>query len=295
MDTPQLRKARGAFFTPPEISRYVAEWSVRKAADRVLEPSCGEAGFLVEAGRKLESLGVPPLLLGDQLCGVEIHEASAGEAAAVLKAAGLHANIHIGDFFEHRPAELFDALIGNPPYVRYQQHVGDARAKSLEAALAQGVRLSGLASSWAAFVVHAASFLKPDGRLGLVLPAELLTVKYAAEVRRYAVLVGLFFLDQGAEQDGTTKRRSTFTNAHARMRLFTGRDDPAGRDEQYERLYLALLDAAHATTRVRVFEAGKPNKPVPMEQLLDELVELVAERNPDFYEAVEGGLVSVNS
>jgi adenine-specific DNA-methyltransferase len=47
------------------------------------------------------------------------------------------------------------------------------------------VRLTALASSWAAFVVHAASFLKPEGRLGLVLPAELLTVKYAAPVRRF--------------------------------------------------------------------------------------------------------------
>src|SRR5664280_613863 len=41
-------------------------------------------------------------------------------------------------------------------------------------------------SSWAAFTVHAAEFLRPGGgRLGLVLPAELLTVNYAAEVRRY--------------------------------------------------------------------------------------------------------------
>ena len=45
--------------------------------------------------------------------------------------------------------------------------------------------LTNLASSWAAFTVHAALFLKPGGRLGLVLPAELLSVNYAAELRRY--------------------------------------------------------------------------------------------------------------
>ena len=33
--------------------------------------------------------------------------------------------------------------------------------------------------------MHAALFLKTGGRLGLVLPAELLTVNYAAEVRRF--------------------------------------------------------------------------------------------------------------
>jgi hypothetical protein len=42
-----------------------------------------------------------------------------------------------------------------------------------------------LTNSWAAFVVHASQFVKPDGRLGLVLPAELLSVNYAAQVRRF--------------------------------------------------------------------------------------------------------------
>jgi hypothetical protein len=111
----------------------------------------------------------------------------------------------------------------------------------------------------------------------------------------YAVLVGLFFLDQGAEHDHTKKRRSTFINAHARMRLFTGRNDPAGRDEQYERLYLILLDARQPKIGLRAFEVGKLEEEVSMARVMGTLVELVAERNPDFYEAVEGKLISVNA
>ena len=70
----------------------------------------------------------------------------------------------------------------------------------------------------------------------------------------YAVLGGLFFLDKGAAHDQTKRRRSTFLNAHARFRLFAGREDPGGRDEQYERLYLVLLDAssAHAPNWTRM-------------------------------------------
>lgn len=45
--------------------------------------------------------------------------------------------------------------------------------------------MTGLASSWASFVVHSALFLKPGGRMGLVVPAELLTVNYAAPVREF--------------------------------------------------------------------------------------------------------------
>jgi hypothetical protein len=111
----------------------------------------------------------------------------------------------------------------------------------------------------------------------------------------YAVLIGLFLLDQGAEHDHTRKRRSTFINAHARMRLFTGRSDPAGRDEQYERLYLILLDASRPRVSLRAFEVGKPEEEVPMDGIMDTLVELVAERNPDFYEVVNGKLISVNA
>ena len=55
----------------------------------------------------------------------------------------------------------------------------------LEAALKQGIRLSGLASSWAAFVIQASLHLASDGRLALVLPAELMSVNYAQEVRRF--------------------------------------------------------------------------------------------------------------
>lgn len=56
----------------------------------------------------------------------------------------------------------------------------------------------------------------------------------------YSVLVGFMFLDKGAAEDDTDRRRSTFLNAHGRFRLFTGRNDPSGRDEQYEQMYLVV-------------------------------------------------------
>ncbi len=178
------RKVRGAFFTPPELSRYLAEWAVRGPDDLVLEPSCGEAAFLLAAGERLTALrGAPPRR--GQLAGVELHAPSAALSEKLLAAAGLPVAVTTGDFFGFRPRACYDAVIGNPPYVRYQAFSGAARATSREAALAQGVRLTGLASSWAAFVVHAALFLRPTGRLGLVLPAELLSVNYAAEVRSF--------------------------------------------------------------------------------------------------------------
>lgn len=181
----QLRKARGAFFTPPELCDYIVEWAIRDSSDDVLEPSCGEAAFLLAAGARRDALGAARGDADGGLHGIELHEDSARAALALLNAKGYDASVEVGDFFDTDPVPQYDAVIGNPPYVRYQDFTGEPRARGRAAALRAGVPLTGLASSWAAFTVHAALFLKLGGRLGLVLPAELLTVNYAAEVRRY--------------------------------------------------------------------------------------------------------------
>ena len=181
----EARKGRGAFFTPPELSRFMTEWALRSAQDIVLEPSCGEAAFLLPAARRLRALGTLELSMSGQIHGLDIHRDSVAEAGRLLACEGFSARLEVGDFFERAAQPTYDAVIGNPPYVRYQNFSGAPRLAALEAALHQGVRLNRLASSWAAFTVHASAFLKSDGRLALVLPAELLAVKYAAEIRRF--------------------------------------------------------------------------------------------------------------
>jgi len=184
-DTAQLRKERGAFFTPPEICHFLVDWAVRSKTDTILEPSCGEAEFMLSAASRLRLLGGTASQSRTNLQGIEIHEPSAGAAMQILQKAGFDCDIRVIDFFDVPARPIYDVVLGNPPFVRYQQFSGSARAKGLEAALAQGVRLTLLANAWAPFVVHASQVLKPQGRLALVLPAELLTVKYAAEIRRF--------------------------------------------------------------------------------------------------------------
>lgn len=183
-DTADLRKARGAFFTPPAITRFIAEWAIRDAQERILEPSAGDAAFMVAAVHRLRELQpspeAPPVVEG-----VEIHAHSAQTAINRVVEAGGTPKIVVKDFFLVEPRQDFSAVIGNPPYIRYQDFRGESRAHSRAAALKAGVALNGLASSWAAFTVHSALFLEDGGRLGLVLPAELLSVNYASVVRRF--------------------------------------------------------------------------------------------------------------
>lgn len=149
-----------------------------------MEPSCGEAVFLVSAGRRLAALGVA-VPSADQLQGVELHAESVARARALLEGASLRSTLTVGSFFDLAATNTFDVVVGNPPYVRYQGFSGEARSRAQQAALAQGANLTGLASSWAAFLVHAAGCIRPDGRLGMVVPGELLNRNYAAEVRAF--------------------------------------------------------------------------------------------------------------
>lgn len=228
IDITELRKARGAFFTPAELVEFLAEWAVRGPGDRVLEPSCGEAAFLVAAAARLHALrGRAPL--AEQMQGLDIHAASVKGAREILHDLGFSAKLATGNFFDRKAEPGFDAVIGNPPYVRYQNFTGEDRAKSKRAALAQGVRLDGLASSWAAFVVHAAAFLKPEGRIALVLPAELLSVNYAAPVRR-------FLMERFSE---------------VRLVLFEGRVFPGVLEE----VVLLLAEGQGPTDHCKLYEA----------------------------------------
>ena len=184
LDSRDARKARGAFFTPPSVAKFIARWAVQDGTSAVLEPSAGDAVFLVEAVRRLSELSDENAEL-PQVNGVEIHAASAQVALERVASAGGRLSIKVSDFFLVEPEAAFDAVIGNPPFIRYQEFSGDGRRRAREAALRAGVALSGLASSWAAFVVHSTLFLREGGRLGLVLPAELLSVNYASPVRSF--------------------------------------------------------------------------------------------------------------
>ena len=65
-DTLEIRKARGAFFTPEGITRHLAEWGISSANDRALESSAGEAAFLNAPVVRLRDLGADtPHVYGD--------------------------------------------------------------------------------------------------------------------------------------------------------------------------------------------------------------------------------------
>ena len=164
------RKRSGAFFTPQDVARTLATWVLRRPSDRLIDPSCGDGQFLA---------------LHRNSVGIEQNPASAQSAIA----AAPWALVHKGDFFAWaaETPERFECAAGNPPFIRYHNFAGAVRKRALDLCAANGATFSGLTSSWAPFLVATAMLLKPGGRMGFVVPAEIGHAPYAAPLLEYLV------------------------------------------------------------------------------------------------------------
>ena len=167
--TPTAEKLRGGYYTPRPIAEFLAEW-VGKAGPRLLEPSCGDGAIL----RALAAVG--------DVTGVELEPDEAEKAAAAAPSASVVA----ADFFEwFSPGQWdkWDGVAGNPPFIRFGNWTEPTRGLAFDVMRSVGMRPTKLTNAWVPFVVASALATRPGGRLGLVIPAELLQVTYAAELR----------------------------------------------------------------------------------------------------------------
>lgn len=149
--------------------------------------------LLQSAFEALIEKGAKPSQAAGFLHGVEIDECESGKAVNRMKALGAKSTmfvVHTGDFFAYCKAHLndkrlFDAVIGNPPFIRYQNFLEEQRVPAFELMAKAGMKPSRLTNSWVPFIVASSFLLNEKGRLAMVIPAELLQVNYAAELRQF--------------------------------------------------------------------------------------------------------------
>ncbi len=167
---PHDAKTLGAYFTPETVADALVRWAVREPGDLLLDPSSGDGRFVA---RHRNSVGI------------ERDPASVVEASDRAP----HATVVHGDFFAWASADRrrFDCAVGNPPFIRYQRFCGATRQVALDYCRRVGVIFSGLASSWAPFIVAAASKLRAGGRIAFVVPAEIGHAPYATPLMEYLV------------------------------------------------------------------------------------------------------------
>lgn len=123
-----------------------------------------------------------------KIYGADIDGAAADWAAHLISRGVPPGNLRATDFLALTPGKELPqvaAVVGNPPYVRHHRMLAVTRHRAAAAAEAAGAPLSGRASLWAYFVIHACRFVKPGGRMALLLPGAVLQADYASAVLRY--------------------------------------------------------------------------------------------------------------
>ncbi|MGE3539175.1 MAG: N-6 DNA methylase [Candidatus Tectimicrobiota bacterium] len=180
-------KSQGFVRTPPFIAALLARWALRSPTDHVLDAGFGEGVFLLESAKRLLALGTSTPHLGTQLHGVDSHPDAVEGLLRAFRSYGLPTDLPgvlAGDFFETDFPPV-DVLIGNPPYVRrwWQKDVDALQVIAGQGQEAQPFsRLTDLACY---FVIYGARFLKPGGRLALIVSDSWLDMRYGTAFKAY--------------------------------------------------------------------------------------------------------------
>lgn len=234
------RKLRGGYYTPAPIAEFLVSWAIRDPGDRVLEPSCGDGAFVEPSMRVLGDRG--------EIVAVELFE----EEASKVRSSHPTATVVVGDAFQwwltNGQDATFDAVVGNPPFVRYQDFPEAQRELAFQLMRAEGLKPTRLANAWLPFVVLATRALRDGGRLAFVLPAELLQVGYAAELREYLTR-------KYAELHIVTFRKIVFDGIQQEVVLLLGERQ----DCESARMRVLELDAANDLAGANL-EAAPPTK-----------------------------------
>ena len=185
MEEVTSEKLRGAFYTSPALvqaclNRIVALLDTHQSI-RVLEPSSGDGAFV----RGFQPYVVRREITNPHLTCIELMESEAVSCREALKNCRLDGNVIHSSFFPWMDNNnfAFDAVVGNPPFVRYQFVPENDRLLAEWLLRARGKELQGVSNLWIPFVLLSLDLLREGGAFALVLPSELLSTISGGQVR----------------------------------------------------------------------------------------------------------------
>jgi adenine-specific DNA-methyltransferase len=178
------QKLRGGYYTPPDLAALLTRWVLDGRPARILEPACGD-GIFFDALSRLDHAGLRAV------SGCERDPAEAQKARQRGRALRpVAVTVHGADFLEWAQPRLanapaYDAVLGNPPFIRYQYLDAGQQQRAEQTFRALGLPFTRHTNAWVPFVAASLALLRPGGRLGMVVPAELLHILHAGSLRRF--------------------------------------------------------------------------------------------------------------
>jgi len=227
------RHQLGQFYTPKPIAELITKWCIRSPDDRVLDPGCGSGTFLVETYKRLAELKlkkpysqikhIPEDVhrqILRQLYGVDINEFPAHLTAMNLAMKNVRTPspeiyVFVRDYFTIKPGQHvlapykvktpegerqievvfkdFDAVVGNPPYTRWDDISNTVRRNIISSVgdllkkydlLPQTGRRGAEYTMVVFWAAHSIGFLKEGGRLGMIVSDSWLQTAYGVRFGR---------------------------------------------------------------------------------------------------------------
>jgi predicted RNA methylase len=176
------RNKWGQFATPPDLARSLAHYARTLHAAgpvRFLDPAVGTGSFFSALTEVFFPDGIR------DAAGIELDPLFAGTAADLWGGEGLR--VIEGDFTKQTPpAQRFNLVLTNPPYVRHH-HLAGAEKERLKAQLARSLHLeiSGLAGLYCYFLLQCHDWMEEQGLAIWLIPSEFMDVNYGVTLRRY--------------------------------------------------------------------------------------------------------------
>ncbi|GAA3810403.1 HsdM family class I SAM-dependent methyltransferase [Nocardioides panacisoli] len=194
------RRARGAFYTPPDLVAWVLDRALEPGTTRVLDPACGTGHFLVAAARRLGVRAVHGSDLDAEAVRIARLRLAAEDPS--VPAADIERQVRVADGLTAWEGERFDAVVGNPPFL------GQLRRRTATAGpSAHG--LGAYTDTSAVFLHRALDLVRPGGAVALVQPLSVLAARDATRVREAVA-------DAGAVTEMWVSERPVFAGTPVR-------------------------------------------------------------------------------
>lgn len=177
------QKLRGAYYTPLKLAEKMVDFfKGDPSIHTILEPSCGD-GVFIDALIKMNFMHKENVITAIEIEKEEIDKLN--------EKSGDFPNINVlnKDFFEfyheYKDHLKYDLILGNPPYIRYQYLDEKQREEMANILIAHGMKSNKLINTWVGFMVACIHMLNKNGKIAFVIPAEILQVAYAEDLRLF--------------------------------------------------------------------------------------------------------------
>lgn len=177
------QKLRGAYYTPLKLAEKIVDFFKDDSSiHTILEPSCGNGVFI-------DALIKKDFILKENI--VTAIEIEKNETDKLSRKLGKKSSVSVlnKDFFEfyheYKDNQKYDLILGNPPYIRYQYLDEKQRDEMANILIAHGMKSNKLINTWVGFMVACIHMLNKNGKIAFVIPAEILQVAYAEDLRLF--------------------------------------------------------------------------------------------------------------